>query len=592
MRLSKLIVLPIALLASITAARADFAQSDLEKMVKELEAYAPKNPEYVYPIKCKLVESDDINAHATLEEAEKGKLQSVMVVYTGLVKHVKGDVNMIRAVVAHEVSHLSLGHCTAPLWKAKDLSQFWTRQQETEADQMGASMLVRAGYKRDDMVEMLKMLDKLSNNWTRKIWSDHASPLQRAMKVADDPSIYESLQQFDVARAFWDNRDFKRASELFDAVYAKEPRLFSAVINSAATSLMYYYDHLPIATLEKWYRPDFGPLLAPNSIGINKDPEIRDEDRQRFKEAMAKIEKAMSVAGDQPKIQEIQAIAQILNPDNDTAMMQKGVDWIKDRLTKIEKDDVTRKLRFNNNIAVALQRMGKQSEATDTLTQVVTETGKVSFAVGENLSRDARVDKEGGLGANIMAYWLGAASNKSPFYSKIKARYAEFCTKLSLKPEEIDENLDSYLPVLSMVIDGTQVGLYDKFADLAKIAGKPDKAVYFDDKYKGLLEVNWKNGDVQAFVEDEYILRITSRLADSFVELRSSDPAVRGSAKVTVGMSEADLNAILPEDESEKMELSKLGKAEEWRYYGAYYLGVLVQDGKVTAITFTPVAQD
>lgn len=592
MRLSKLIALPIALLASIAAARAEFTQADLEKMVKELEAYAPKHPDYVYPIKSSLVKSDDVNAHATLELNDKKQLQSVMVVYTGLVKHCNDDLNLVRAVVAHEISHLSHGHCTAPLWKAKDLSQYWTRQQETEADQTGAAMLVRAGYKREHMVEMLKSLDKLSNNWTRKIWSDHASPLQRAAKVADDPSILESLLQFDIARAFWDNRDFKRSSELFDAVYAKEPRLFSAVINSAATSLMFYYDRLPIATLREWYRPDFGPLLSPNAIGINKDPEIRDEDRQRFKEAMVKIEKAMSVAPEQPKIQEILAIAQIINPDGDKALMQKGIEWHVDRLTKIEKDDVTRKLRFNNNIAVALQRMGKLSEATDTLTKVVNETGKVNYAVGENLSRDARLDKEGGLGANIMAYWLGTASKQSPFYDKIKARYAEFCTKLNIKPDDIVANDSSFLPVLSMVIDGTKVGLYDKYSDLAMISGKPDKAVFFDDKYKGLLDVVWKNGDVQAFVEDEYLLRITSRLAGSYVDLKSRDAAVHTDARVTVGMSESDLNAILDPEEAETIELSKLGKAEEWRYYAAYYFGVLVENGKVTGITFTPVAKD
>lgn len=592
MRLSKLIALPIALLASIAAARAEFTQADLEKMVKELEAYAPKHAEYVYPIKASLVKSDDVNAHATLELNDKKQLQSVMVVYTGLVKHCNDDLNLVRAVVAHEISHLSHGHCTAPLWKAKDLSQYWTRQQETEADQTGAAMLVRAGYKREHMVEMLKSLDKLSNNWTRKIWSDHASPLQRAAKVADDPTIYESLLQFDVARAFWDNRDFKRSSEIFDAVYAKEPRLFSAVINSAATSLMFYYDRLPIATLREWYRPDFGPLLAPNAIGINKDPEIRDEDRQRFKEAMAKIEKAMSVAPEQPKIQEILAIAQIINPDGDKALMQKGIEWHVDRLTKIEKDDVTRKLRFNNNIAVALQRMGKLSEATDTLTKVVNETGKVNYAVGENLSRDARLDKEGGLGANIMAYWLGTASKQSPFYDKIKARYAEFCTKLSIKPDDIVANESGFLPVLSMVIDGKKVGLYDKYVDLAMIAGKPDKAVFFDDKYKGLLDVVWKNGDIQAFVEDEYLLRITSRVAGSYVELKSRDAAVHTDARITVGMSESDLDDILDPDEAETIGLSKLGKPEEWRYYAGYYFGVLVENGKVTGITFTPVAKD
>lgn len=589
MKMKRYIALPLALIASITAARADFTQADLEKMVKELEGYTTKNPEYVYPIKATLEKDPNVNAYATVEETPDKKLQAVMVVYTGLVEHTKGDVNQIRAVVAHELSHLAHGHCTSPLWKARDLGQFWTRQQEAEADTTGAALLIRAGYERKHMVDMLMSLDKLSTNWTRKVWSDHASPLQRAAKVADDPTIYEALLHFDVARAFWQSRDFKRSSELFDAVYAREPRLFSAIINSAATSLMFYYDSLPGAIQERWYRPDFGPLLAPNPIVSGKDPEIREEDRVRFREAVAKIDKAIGAADSQPKIHEFKALSQILNPDGTKSEIEAGIKWHEERLKAIEKDDVTRKLRFNNNIAVGLQRLGRSSEAIDTLTMAVNDTGKVNYILGENLSRDARVEKEAGLGANIMAYWLKLASPQSPYYSKIKTRYDNFCKQLSLKPEVFLVNQNEYLPILSMTIEGTKVNLYDKFADLAAVAGKPDKAAFFDAKYQNLLDVVWKGGDVQAFIEDDFLLRITSRLPGSFVELRSSDAAITTTKKITVGMSESDFEDILNLDEAETEVLSKMGTPEEWHYFAAYYFGVKIEDGKVTAITFTPV---
>lgn len=589
MTFKRFIALPLALAAAYASAQGEFTQAELEKMVKELEGYATKNPEYVYPIKVTLETNPKINAYATVEPNADKKLQAVMVVFTGLVTHVKGDRNQIRAVVAHELAHLSHGHCTGPLWKARDLGQFWTRQQEAEADSSGAAMLVRAGYQRDHMVEMLKSLDKLSNNWTYKIWSDHASPLQRAMKVADDPTIFESLLQFDVARAFWQSRDFKRSSELFDMVFAKEPRLFSAVINAAGTSLMNYYDRLPGAIHEKWYRPDLGPLLAPNPLNASRDPEIREEDRVRFREAMAKIDKAMGVAGDQPKIQEFKALAQILNPDGNKADLEAGIKWHQDRLGAIESTDVTRKLRFNNNIAVALQRLGRTDEAVDTLTKVVTDTGKVNYTVGENLSRTARVDKEGGLGVNVMAYWLKQASSQSPFYARIKTRYADFCRQLNVKAEDIEALTDDYLPVLSMTIEDKKVNLYDKYSDLALIGGKPDKAVFFDEKYKNLLEVVWKGGDLQAFVENDLILRITSRLPGSYVELRSSDPTVTAVKQVKVGMSKAEFDAILDSAEADIEVLSQLGKAEEWLYFPTYYLAVKIEDGKVAALSFTPV---
>lgn len=589
MLLKRLIAVPIALLASLTLARADFTQADLEKMVKELEGYSTKNPDYIYPIKCTLESNPKINAYATVEENDDKKLQAVMVVFTGLVDHVNGDVNQIRAVVAHEISHLSHGHCTGPIWKARDLGQFWTRQQEAEADSTGAGLLVRAGYKREHMVQMLESLNKLSNNWTYKVWSDHASPLQRAKNVADDPTIYQSLLNYDIARAFWQCRQFKKSSELFDSVFAQEPRLFSAAISAAGASLMFYYDALPGAVQERWYRPDFGPLLAPNPIAPGKDPEIRASDRENFRLAMAKIEKAMGVAGEQPKIQEYKALAQILNPDGTASDINLGIKWHEDQLTKIAADDINRKLRFNNNIAVGLQRLGRLADATDRLTKVINDTGKVNYPVGENLSRDARLEKEGGLGANIMAYWLKIATIQSPFYSKIKGRYSEFCSKLNLKAEAFAANANTYLPVVSMNIEGTAVNLYDPVADLSAVAGKPDRAAFFDAKFKNLLEVVWKGGDVQAFTENNLILRITSRLPGSFVELKSSDLAIHESGRITVGMSEEEFKKVLDPAEAEVEVLSQLGKPEEWLYFAAYYLAVKIENRKVSAISFTPV---
>jgi len=585
----RVIALPFVLAASFASAQGAFTQEELEKMVKELEAHAPKNSAYLYPIKVTLESNPKVNAYATVEDTPDKKLQTVMVVFTGLVDHVKGDRNQIRAVVAHEISHLGHGHCTGPLWKARDLGQFWTRQQEAEADASGAALLVRAGYKRDHMVEMLKSLDKLGTNWTYKIWSDHASPLQRAAKVADDPSIFESLLQFDIARAFWQSRNFKRSSELFDSVFALEPRLFSAAINAAGTSLMHYYDRLPGAIHEQWYRPDFGPLLAPNPIDPSRDPAIREEDRVRFKEAMAKIDRAMGVAGDQPKIQEYKALAQILNPDGTKSEIEEGITWHEERLKAIAADDLTRNMRFHNNIAVGLKRLGRESEAVDTLTKVVSETGKVNYVLGENLSRGARVEKEGGLGANVMAYWLKLASQQSPHFNRIKTRYTDFCKQLNVKAEEIGPSPETYLPVLTMNIEGKDVNLYDRYSDLAMIGGKPDKAVFFDERFKNLLDVQWKGGDLQAFVEDDLLLRITSRLVGSFVEMRSSDPAVTDAKRITVGMSEDEFKKILDPEEAETELLSNLGKAEEWLYFAPYYLAVKIEAGKVAAISFTPV---
>jgi len=139
---------------------AEFTQADLEKMVEKLDKAIPENPNFKYPVKCTIVTKDDVNAYATLTK-EGNDNRATMVVYSGLIKQIDGDQRLIRAVVAHELSHLSLGHNAAINPKARDLRNLWTRQQEFEADATGAKALVKLGYSKKDMVDMLLFLDKL-----------------------------------------------------------------------------------------------------------------------------------------------------------------------------------------------------------------------------------------------------------------------------------------------------------------------------------------------------------------------------------------------------------------------------------------------
>ena len=122
----------------------DFTQTDLEKIVGELDKAIPENSAYKYPIKCSIVDKDDVNAYATLTKEDKD-LRATMVVFTGLVKDMAGDERLIRAVVAHEISHLSLGHALALDPTARDLKNLWTREQEFAADKSGADALVKLG---------------------------------------------------------------------------------------------------------------------------------------------------------------------------------------------------------------------------------------------------------------------------------------------------------------------------------------------------------------------------------------------------------------------------------------------------------------
>lgn len=580
-----------ALLASAITGAQSFTKADLEAMVKELETHATKNADYKWPIKCSVEDKAEVNAYATLEDAKDGeKPQTIMVVYSGLVKHFNGDKRLIRGVVAHEVSHLMLGHCSAPLWKARDLGQFWTRQQEMEADVSGAGLLVRCGYSRQDMVDMLMRLGEASPGyWAYKLTADHPPAAKRAAQVADDPTVYEALAKFDVARAFWDCRNFRRSSDLFSDLFAKEPKLWSAAVNAAATSLMYYYDALPASVTEQWFRPDFGPLLAPNPIQAGRGTGIGAEDRKRYQDALAKLKVAMNAVKDNEKVAETLALAAILNPDEDKAMIQNGIDYFEARF-KEAKDDKSEILFTANNVAVGYQRLGNNDKALKAMMEAISATGLVNYILGENFSRLV-TENEGSVGPAVMSFWLKTATPKSPHYKGIKGRYTDLCSKTGVKAEDVQARKFRFDVALSMVIDGKEIGLGGEIEDLLNLGGKPDKASYFDEKYKDLIEISWKGGDLQAFAEGNEIVRITSRLAGSSVMLYSADESVKETAKVSIGMSESELGGILNASDSVKKPLSKFGQPEEWTYYPQLNLGVLIENGKVAAITVTPAGR-
>ena len=62
----------------VPAVAKDFTQADLEKMVGELDKAIPHNSAYLYPVKCSIVDSPNVNAYATArKEADLQALATI-----------------------------------------------------------------------------------------------------------------------------------------------------------------------------------------------------------------------------------------------------------------------------------------------------------------------------------------------------------------------------------------------------------------------------------------------------------------------------------------------------------------------------------
>jgi len=568
---------------------AAFTQADLEKMVKELDAVIPHNTSYRYPVQCEIVDQPKVNAYAT-RIPEGTALQAKMVVYTGLVKACDGDQRLIRAVVAHELSHLSRGHLDELDPKARDLRNLWTRQQEFEADKFGAEALVKTGHPRKDMVDMLLFLESRRSregDWLSRLTADHADPKYRAAEVADDPSALKALLLYDTGLAYEDAREHSYAQKLFAAAGDMWPKLTEAYINSGKCALLFYYDHLPLAVRNSWWRPDFGPLItaphvSPQAVAIT------DEDRTAWKKAKEAIDIAVLKNPGKADAAELQALLYVLEPDANKEIVQKGIDWFKSQMST---DEVV-KLRYANNGGLGYQRLGDLSSAYAMIIKAQRSSEMYNPAVGENLGlvvvkNRSKADDE--LAANVMFTWLSRTPQISPRWSTVKKTFDEVCAKAGINAKPIESQPALLCAVTTLVTDVKRFGLFLPVSGAKTLLGEPEQSVYFDKKYPDMMELRWHSGAITMLTERNKVMRLTSTEPGAYLVLKPTDKTSTDEFRIKVGMTRAEFNGILDEKAGVTKYLAKGGKVDQWTYFTALNFGVLFDGDKVAAITVTPV---
>ncbi len=591
-----LLTLQMGLLGSAwTAQTKTFTQGDLEKMVAELDKVIPHNEKFKYPIKCSLVDKPDVNAYATVIK-DGDDLQSTMVVFTGLAKGTGYDQRLIRACVAHELSHLSRGHMIGPRPAASDLSNLWTRQMEFEADKFGAEALVKAGYPKKDMVDLLLFLDRdqgREGGWIDKLTADHADPKARAAEISDNPKALQALIYFDTALAYEDARNHLYAQKLFDASVSLWPDLTEAYTNSAKCSLLFYYDNLPKTVRTAWWRPDFGPLITTPHAAASQDPGVSDEDREKWKDAFTAANLAVVKTGGTQDALEVLASTEVLEPDAKKDVVQKGIDWFKTSLAA--STDPVAQLRYANNAGVGFQRTGDLDTAYHTIMNAQKATTKFNSALGENLGLvvvKGRSKEDDLLAANVLFTWLGETPGISPRWNTVKKTFDDICTNAGLTTKAIPQKPTYLCRVTTLVTSNKELGILLPVFGLKQLLGDPDKTVLFSDAWKDLTELHWHTDQLTVFTEREKVMRITTSEAGAYLVLKPVDSTSQTSYMIKVGMTKADLFALLNEKSSVMKEMAQGGQVQSWNYFPDLGMGVLLENDVVKAITVSPVAAE
>ncbi len=585
-------VVSIALtLMAMMATAADFTQARLEEMVKELSAHLPQHPDYVYPIKCSIEEDEEVNAYATVEEIEDSeKFQAVMVVFTGLVENFKGDEKMIRAVVAHELAHLSKGHPTMGGFKVDDVEKVFIRQIELEADAVGAACLAAAGYSKDDMIRVLLKLDELGKDvpLMHQIGADHPTGANRASVVSDNPLVYRSLADFQLGNAMMENRQYPQAIASYMRAIAKEPNFGEAYLNLGQAQLMDYYDKLPQSVKQAWFRPDFGPVVRDTPLG-SRNIEITNADRTRYTRAVESLNAALVKTPSSSRAKELKALAQVMDPDGQGSNLSAGIATMKELAASAMTDADS--LRIANNMAIGLQRQSDVSGAVTAMMAAQKKTGTFNRYLAENLGQkgfDHVTDADMALALGIVYAWLQNTPDSHERWNDMKSKYLTTCAAKKFEAREV-KALPTYLCQATTVnVRGKEITFQDPVMDVVGLFGKATKGWSFADEYPDMMELRWDTEQFHVLGDGDRVYRVTSYDPGSFLVLKPKNDTVSLEYKVTVGMTVDEFNKVLNLDNADTVSLVRSGTVEEWRYFPGLLMGVCVVDGKIVGITVTP----
>jgi len=627
----------LLLLAAPRAAQdpvADFDQADLERLVAEVMTVAPEYPHYTYPIQCTyltgvtpegLDQDKVLNAYSYADESG----QAYVALYRGLVAACGGDEGEIRAVLAHEVAHLSNGHSVERLGPRRDLVQIYGRQQEREADEHGARYLEALGHPRQDMVDMLHVLQRQAvsdNSWLTHVSSDHASPMMRALAITGDDELVRAASLFELGTAYMECRRYREAISFFEEAAQASSLCLEAGLNAASAALQDYYDRLPAAVQEEWLRPEFGAHLTDLVLLRGRAIEITDQDAARYLEARRRIEGSLDLFHD-PLQAFLRGTAKVLHPFGDEAELRAGVAELRALLALTPSGGWAPQdyaLRVTNNLAVGLARLGEEEEAARLLCDAMIAAPVYLVSVGENLARlplDSMAESEALQVLELFHFFLQWSPVDAPG-TRAAGRAAEqlltrFGKKFETPPVPSPLALCS---AVTMTIQGHELGLFEPMANVSRTLGELGEARVAEERFPGLLIARWAGGEVLALVEDGRLVKLTSYLADSSVELRPTrDSGQRAGFRVKVGMSFDEFERLLapsggsagqrmrqvqlvsrishdapvalkPESSTDEEFAAMLSTAidETWNYYPFLNLGLLVEEGVIAGLAVTP----
>ncbi len=596
--------------ACATARAADVTKADKELLAKvsqRLLAVCEPVPGYQWPPDVG-IDGEGVNAYATLIAGD-GKPQPIVRVSPDLLHNViQGDPDRLSFVVGHELGHILRKHVSAH--KGQDRGAFvrdlYTRSQELEADQVGAEMLLKAGYSLRKAVRAITRMKELGLDYSsfEGLGKDHPSWDDRMTRIDKEKSdLWRAMSAFDNGVVFLATEQYPAAEQCFDRVTKEFPGCYEAWVNLGFACLMEYCDRLDTQDLRDY---GIGQILTGGFYRRADSITLRGRDPKLWWKAIGALREAIRLKDDLTLAKANLGLAYLVHPDGKD--VGEAAHWLQEAATAAATDRTLDRMAHASllvNLGVAHLAAGQTERGLAELNrgeQVgrALAGGRSNFAENSSLTAallynralqlEAKKDRDSRAEAcDLFAKYLKSTNPLSLWWPIAYDHYEALAQGLERTPKGREAFKKDRPPPVRLVTgvklkSGAEVMLGDEMTAVTAKLGPGEETVAASGT--NLKRLHYPKEGVELLVTDVVLAICLTGAEAPTLPLRGRGVGAEQAGELKVGMSGKDVEALLGED----YQPCELTVSEVYyRFYREQGVALRVKKGTVAEVVIVQI---
>ena len=513
--------------------------------------------------------SDKLNAVASRLQDETGELVIKNGKFVPLVRITSGYIELLASsedgiafVLGHELGHHALGHTVRkPQFKPDALAAADGHRREADADLFGARLMLKAEF------SLRKGVRAEWVGWdnrggiaaaTLQTCRSHPGDTDRAARLfaildKGEEQLWRCMSAFENGVTFLALENYLAAEDCFLRVIREFPNCYEAWANLGLAQLLHYCDHLTAEEIRESGIGHFVGTAYPTARSVQA---IRIRGSQLWQEAVDTLKRADELKPGSPVILANLGLAYLVNPAGKGQKIGEAYRCLDEAQRALQQNrDVPARVRLTLliNFAAAASADGNQKKCKALLDQATTladklfgEHTKWPFNIQSAITfNSAVVEADQAAAANLYEEYLKTVPPGNPWWTVARERYESLCKTLERRPLSKDQSVKTLPLRKQLAIELPSVGIIhvgQSLDDAIKILGKPTNT---GKARSSLRRLQFATRGIELLTDGEEVFAFTIAAKSLAVEIREVDANGRKLGELRVGMTRADVEALL-----------------------------------------------